>query len=105
MLDQDVQIDTRNDDGDTALHLASAAGCTAIVQRLLEKGADVNGRGHSGRVPLWYAIQGGHDLLERLLLEKGADVSAQDQASMALARKLGAAVKLCREEKEGYSKT
>lgn len=100
-----MQINARNDDGDTALHLASAAGCTAIVQRLLEKGADVNGRGHSGRVPLWYALQGGHDLVERLLLEKGADVSAQDQASMASARKLGAAVKLRREEKEGYSKT
>ncbi|EXM12345.1 hypothetical protein FOTG_19154, partial [Fusarium oxysporum f. sp. vasinfectum 25433] len=57
LLDQGVQINARNDDGDTALYLASAAGCTAIVQRLLEKGADVNGRGHSGRVPLWYALQ------------------------------------------------
>jgi len=60
-----------------ALQAASAGGHEAVVEQLLEKGADVNAQG--GRY--WNALQaasvGGHEAVVEQLLEKGADVNAQ----------------------------
>ncbi|XP_042879492.1 transient receptor potential cation channel subfamily A member 1-like [Penaeus japonicus] len=48
-----------NNEGKTALHLASQAGHTRVVQLLLSRGALLH-RDHQGRTPLHLAAEGGH---------------------------------------------
>jgi ankyrin repeat protein len=72
-----ANIDQKNHQGELLLGLASAGGHDQIVQRLLEKGADVNAQGGYYGNALQAASVKGHDQIVQLLLEKGADVNAQ----------------------------
>jgi hypothetical protein len=59
---------------------AAAAGKTAAVQALLEKGAPVEAQDRNGRTPLMLAAQHGHAETVRLLLVKGARADARDRS-------------------------
>lgn len=61
-----------------ALMVASEAGRTDTVRRLLAEGADVNAQETSGATPLMVAALCGHTDVVRLLLEHGADVNVED---------------------------
>lgn len=61
------------------LQAASTRGYQAIVQLLLEKGADVHVQGGCNMTALQAALRGGHKAIVQLLLEKGADVHAQGE--------------------------
>jgi hypothetical protein len=63
---------------DTWLLRVAAEGQEAVVQLLLEKGADVESKDDGGRTPLWWAAANGHEAVVKLLLEKGADVESKD---------------------------
>ncbi|KAF8518578.1 hypothetical protein JB92DRAFT_2634701, partial [Gautieria morchelliformis] len=56
-----------------ALQVASLRGHHAIVQLLLENGADVNAQGGWYGNALQAALSQGHHPIVQLLLEKGAD--------------------------------
>jgi ankyrin repeat protein len=49
-----------------------------VIQRLLEKGADVECRCNYGQTPLWWAAEKGYEAVVKLLLEKGAWVEFRD---------------------------
>jgi len=49
-----------------------------VIQRLLEKGADVECRSNDGQTPLWWAAEKGYEAVVKLLLEKGAHVESRD---------------------------
>ena len=74
-------INSRNMDGETLLHIASLAGNEQTVKSLLQNGADVNiqnGRSSLGRVyctPLGSAIRSGHARTAVMLLDFGAGIS------------------------------
>ena len=53
-------------------------GREAVVELLLEKGADVECKSDDGRRPLWWAAEKGYETAVKLLLEKGADVESKD---------------------------
>ena len=59
------------------LHWAAFCGYESIVQRLLEKGADIDGKDRSGQTALSRAAMKGHEAVVKLLLEKGADVESK----------------------------
>ena len=70
-------VETRNKNNESLLHIASRYGHPFIVMILLRKGADVNAqRGIYGNA-LQAASSRGHEMVVQLLLEKGADINAQ----------------------------
>ena len=69
-------------DGCTALHVAAGDGHTAVVEKLLEKGAEVNVPDNKGRTPLHVAASNGHTAVVEKLLEKGAEVNRLDNKGL-----------------------
>ncbi len=75
--------------GDTALHIAAAAGNLPIARTLITMGAAIAARNRLGAQPLHYACDGGPDLaswdpggqarMVRLLVTAGADPDAADR--------------------------
>lgn len=82
----DVNIQSRETEGNTALHYAlspSIGGCSIeLLQLLLEGGADVNARNHNGETPLFLAASSydGSCQLARELLDAGANVNLQSNS-------------------------
>ena len=66
-------VNSPDNDGMTALHLACAGGHSSIVQLLIKDfGADTKAAASDGALPLHLACAGGHDSTTRLLIEKFA---------------------------------
>ncbi len=69
-----ADVNTRSNDGDSALHRAVGVGSPEIVQFLLKNGADIDVRGHEDdETPLCNATLYGDEKMVRLLLEHGAN--------------------------------
>jgi hypothetical protein len=77
--------------GYSVLMLASHRGYTAIVQSLVEYGADVNLTADRGNTALSEAVENGHLQVVKLLLQKGAkvDVRSSKKSLVQLARERG----------------
>ncbi|XP_046630053.1 nuclear factor NF-kappa-B p105 subunit isoform X1 [Neodiprion virginianus] len=66
-----ISVETRDDTGWTALHLAAEAGSLHAVKSLVKAGVDVNSTDMSyGRTALHIAVEGGHKEIVEFLLKK-----------------------------------
>ncbi|XP_004873184.1 B-cell lymphoma 3 protein [Heterocephalus glaber] len=73
-----VDLEARNYDGFTALHVAVNTGCHQAALLLLERGADIDAVDiKSGRSPLIHAVENNSLSMVQLLLQHGANVNAQ----------------------------
>uniref|UniRef100_A0A8C0M284 BCL3 transcription coactivator n=1 Tax=Canis lupus familiaris TaxID=9615 RepID=A0A8C0M284_CANLF len=73
-----VDLEARNYDGLTALHVAVNMQCPEAVLLLLERGADIDAVDiKSGRSPLIHAVENNSLSMVQLLLQHGANVNAQ----------------------------
>ena len=64
--------------GQTALHVAAAAGNMADVRRLLDsRRIDINSVDSNGWQPLHEAVHSGHLSVVKMLLSRGADVASK----------------------------
>jgi ankyrin repeat protein len=77
LLDQGAAIDRASQNG-TPLHHATAAGHKAMVELLLERGADVNAKDGSGGTALHTAAQSGFLSIAQVLLTFKADLNARN---------------------------
>ena len=73
-----VDINVKNVDGRTALHMASSFGLIQNAQELIQSGADVNMRDTGGFTPLHMACLEGHEAVCLALINFGADINAVD---------------------------
>jgi len=76
LLAKGADVNTKANNGGTALMWASQNGHLDVVQVLLAKGADVNAKANNGETALMPASQYGHLDVVLALLAKGADVNA-----------------------------
>ena len=77
-----MDVDARDHDHSTPLHLAAQYSSVKAAQLLLEHGADIHARNKNGWTPLHESLVDVKDkaygLSMELLLEHGADVDARD---------------------------
>lgn len=74
LLDHHAAINTRDKDGDTALHYAADTGHSEVVRLLLDRGASPNSANKEGKTALNAAVRRGDVAIAALLVEHGADV-------------------------------
>ena len=89
LLNQKVNVDATDHNGDTALSEAAREGHLEIVRLLLDAGADINNKGYMQNTPLMNASFYGHlDIVEHLLANEAAiDVGGKDTALTIAARR------------------
>jgi ankyrin repeat protein len=88
-INKRVPVNTKDENGKTALHIAAYVGHSEIVELLIAVGADVNAKDEDGSTPLLQAAEGtklvepkhGHNHAEiiKLLILNDADVNAKDK--------------------------
>jgi ankyrin repeat protein len=70
LLEEGVELETKDNNGLTPLSYAAAQGHEATVKLLLEKGAELDSKDKYGRTPLSLAAEMGHEAVVNLLIAK-----------------------------------
>ncbi|CAN8003372.1 unnamed protein product, partial [Ixodes hexagonus] len=96
MIDLGCDLDAKNFQGNTALHIMVARGRLSCVISLLSHGANVNAVGSDGDTPLHAAVRGDVSLIHALIVF-GADVNHVNQKGES-ARHLAATSKLSKRD-------
>ena len=78
ILNNDFDVDVKNEFGDTPLHIAASTGYTSVVKLLLEHKADVNAINKDGDTPLHLACKESYLEAVKLLLKSGADINIKN---------------------------
>lgn len=78
MLNKGVDVNAKNKNGKTPLHMAALYGSNRIVGFLITNGAIVDIRDNDGKTPLYKAAWGGETTIAEILIKHGANVNAQD---------------------------
>jgi len=78
-LNDGIYIDTRNEDGNTALMISIASKKENAFQFLFSKGATIDVVNSSGDTPLHYAAYASSVSMAKFLIDKGLDVNALDK--------------------------
>lgn len=79
-LAKGADIEARDRDGDTALHMAAIQASPAVIAALIAAGADPNALSTDGQTPLFHAAEHGNLPAVQALLVAGADVNARTKA-------------------------
>ncbi|WP_257160313.1 ankyrin repeat domain-containing protein [Corynebacterium cystitidis] len=88
-IDQGVNVDLTNQDGNTFVMLASYSGQHELVTQLINAGADVNKPNNRGQTPLAGVIFKKEEAIIDDLLAAGADPLAGQPNSIDTARMFG----------------
>lgn len=88
-VDQGVDPDLSNHEGNSLLMLAAYAGHAALVEGLVGRGADVDKQNSRGQSPLAGAVFKKEDDVARVLIDAGADPHAGTPNAIDTARMFG----------------
>jgi ankyrin repeat protein len=75
LLANGAEVNTKDAEGSSPLHVAAARGQTEVVESLLDRGAQVNAHTLDGWTPLHQACKLGHVVSAKLLLARGAAIN------------------------------
>lgn len=78
LIARGVELTTKNDHGDTALHVAAQKGNVEILKALHGAGSDINAGGNGGATPLHYAAVSGDTKMVVAILVAGGDSAIED---------------------------
>jgi ankyrin repeat protein len=76
------QLEARDEQGMTPLHMAVQGMRLEVARFLLDRGADVNALNEDERSPLHLAALRGDEAMTRLLLERGAEPNARTRVEV-----------------------
>lgn len=76
-ISQNIDINAKGSNGDTALHLAIKQGCFETIKTIVDAKADVNAKNERGETPLMTAAAFGNSEAVKLLFSSGADIKAK----------------------------
>ncbi|XP_052800137.1 GA-binding protein subunit beta-1-like [Mya arenaria] len=77
LVDAGVAVNSADQNGETALHVAAWVGEQTMTQELLDSGAETNVQNQNGQTPLHIAAGRGHDTVVHCLLRDGCDVNTK----------------------------
>ena len=75
ILNFDVNLEHRDNEGRTALHIAATGGFADVVTALIAKGAATNVLDKENKTPLMYACEGNHTSVIHSFSPSHSDVS------------------------------
>lgn len=82
-----TDLNQRDREGDTALHVAARRGRLVIAEYLVDNGAELEATDKAGRTPLDEALLAGKISIANLLIKKGASIDPQQQLFNAIESK------------------
>jgi len=80
LIKKGADVNYKDKNGETSLHLAAAYGKVMIAELFIEKGANVNAACTAGWTPLHQAAMKGKKEIAALLIRKGALINAEDSS-------------------------
>jgi len=82
LLEHGANLEARDKDGYTALHMALLSMNVGLARSLVELGANTTAQNYYGSTPLHLALRNGHLEVAHFLIQHGMDVIAQDMNRM-----------------------
>jgi ankyrin repeat protein len=79
LLKAGANIHTKDQHGNTPLHIAALAGNISKIELLIKNGSRINATDDNGETPLHEAAMNGHIKVAELLISKGANVNAKNK--------------------------
>ena len=86
MFKIDIDVNEKNENGQTALHIAAAAGNTEVVQLLLLQDADPDALDNDGKTALHLAVENGYSGPSKALVQGGAHIYIADNSGSVAAQ-------------------
>lgn len=80
LINRGVNLTVRNEDGDTALHVAARVGNVEIASLLLEAGSDVNAEGYGGATPSQCVGRSSDKRMEQVLRDWEVDADEKEKS-------------------------
>lgn len=80
LISNGADVNSKNEDGLTPLHVAAVRNRGAVVKLLIDHGADVNTKTEDGQTLLHHVAREGYVNIFKLLIDSGSDLSARDNA-------------------------
>ena len=79
LLNQGIEVDTRDKNGDTPLHRAAAYGASEVIERLIDRGADLSALNKKGRTPFLVSLKRNSNKMAcEIFLKRGSSVHVAD---------------------------